>query len=212
MAGVPTGQGALRRAWARALGRLVHRGSDTSNDPIRSPGSRRRLVRHALGRAPACGRPAAMGALHHGVRCGRIRRSRGAASRTSTSVGPAKTPTGSWRAACTAGSPSGSHAPRSATRLFSGLWRISRYVLPLCAIEYSHRRQAWFIGLPRRRGRPETTTFYKGTQWIGFNRRSAEAVLGTDPAVTEWFKRSHIPDETYLQTVLHNAPGLNVSN
>ena len=35
---------------------------------------------------------------------------------------------------------------------------------------------------------------------------------GTDPAVTEWFIRSHIPDETYLQTVLYNAPGLNVSN
>ncbi len=107
--------------------------------------------------------------------------------------------------------------PRSASgnkvfnKVFSGLWRMSRYVLPFCAIEYSHRRQAWFVGLPRRRGRPEATTFYKGTQWIGFNRHSAGAVLGTDPAVTEWFMRSHIPDETYLQTVLHNAPGLNVS-
>jgi hypothetical protein len=104
--------------------------------------------------------------------------------------------------------------PRSANgnKVFGGLWMMSRYILPFCAIEYSHRRQAWFVGLPRRRGRPEATTFYKGTQWIGFNRRSADAVLGTDPAVIEWFKRSHIPDETYLQTVLHNAPGLNVSN
>ena len=102
--------------------------------------------------------------------------------------------------------------PRSAigNKAFSGLWRISRHVLPLCAIEYSHRRQAWFIGLPRRRGRPQTTIFYKGTQWIGFNRRSADVVLGTDPTVTEWFQRSHIPDETYLQTLLHNAPGLDV--
>jgi Core-2/I-Branching enzyme len=104
--------------------------------------------------------------------------------------------------------------PHSAigNKVFTGLWRMSRYVLPFCAMEYAHRRHAWFVGLPRRRGRPEATTFYKGTQWIGFNRRSAEAVMGTDPAVTEWFKRSHIPDETYLQTVLHNAPGLNVSN
>jgi hypothetical protein len=97
-------------------------------------------------------------------------------------------------------------------KVFTGFWRISRYVLPFCAIEYAHRRQAWFVGLPRRRGRPEGTIFYKGTQWIGFNRRSAEAVLGADTAVTEWFKRSHIPDETYLQTVLHNAPGLTVSS
>ena len=44
------------------------------------PGSRRRLVRHALGRAPACGRPATMGALRHGVWCGRILRSRGVAA------------------------------------------------------------------------------------------------------------------------------------
>jgi hypothetical protein len=103
--------------------------------------------------------------------------------------------------------------PRSTggTKVFSGFWKISRYVLPFGALEYSHRRQAWFVGMPRRRGRPEATTFYKGTQWIGFNSRSADAVLGTDPAVTEWFKRSHIPDETYLQTVLHNAPGLTVS-
>lgn len=55
-------------------------------------------------------------------------------------------------------------------------------------------------------------TFHKGTQWIGFNRRSASVILNTDPTVTGWFKRSHIPDETYLQTVLHNAPGLVVTN
>jgi hypothetical protein len=92
---------------------------------------------------------------------------------------------------------------------FAGLWRLSRYALPLGAIEYSHRRRAWFLGSPRQ-GRPSALTFYKGSQWIGFNRRSAEAILNTDGSVTEWFMQGHIPDETYLQTVLYNAPRLTV--
>jgi Core-2/I-Branching enzyme len=100
---------------------------------------------------------------------------------------------------------------RAAQKAMGVLWRLSRYVLPLYAIEYSHRRDAWFFALPRRRGRPRGTTFYKGTQWIGFNRRSAGAILGTDQAMTEWFKWGHIPDETYFHTVLYNTPGLKVS-
>jgi hypothetical protein len=93
-----------------------------------------------------------------------------------------------------------------------GLWRLSRYALPVFAVEYSHRRDAWFIATPRRRGRPSGFTFYKGSQWIGFNRRSAATILNTHPSVTDWFKRGHIPDETYLQSVLYNTPGLVVSN
>jgi hypothetical protein len=91
-----------------------------------------------------------------------------------------------------------------------GLWKISRYVQPLAAIEYSHRRKTWFFGTPRRRGPLTGWTFYKGTQWIAFNRRAAESILGTDPAVTEWFSHGHIPDETYIQTVLNHDPGLDV--
>ncbi len=211
MAGAPTGQGALCRAWARALGRLVHCGGHTSNDPIRLPRSRRRLVRHALGRASACGRPATVGALHHGVWCGRILRSRGVvADHPLRTVRRRRQPVPRPLSA-----PLGHRQGATFRERQQGLQRVLEDVplrSALLALEYAHRRQAWFVGLPRRHGRPEATTFYKGTQWIGFNRRSADAVLGTDPAVTEWFKRSHIPDETYLQTVLHNAPGLNVSN
>jgi hypothetical protein len=101
---------------------------------------------------------------------------------------------------------------RAAHKAMGALWKISRYVLPVYAIEYSQRRDVWFFASPRRHGRPKGTTFYKGTQWIGFNRSSAGSVLGTDPAVTDWFKRGHIPDETYFQTVLYNTPGLTVSN
>ena len=41
--------------------------------------------------------------------------------------------------------------PRSpvAHRAIGGLWKLSRYVQPFVAIEYSHRREAWFFGRPR---------------------------------------------------------------
>jgi hypothetical protein len=106
------------------------------------------------------------------------------------------------------------HQPRNdvAHRGIGGLWKLSRWVQPVTAIEYSHRRETWFFGTPRPRGPLAGWTFYKGTQWIAFNRRAAETVLGTDPAVTEWFSHGHIPDETYLQTVLTHAPDLDVRN
>ena len=97
-----------------------------------------------------------------------------------------------------------------AHRGIGGLWKLSRWVQPLAAIEYSHRRKTWFFGTPRSRGPLAGWTFYKGTQWIAFNRRAAETVLGTDPAVTAWFSHGHIADETYLQTVLYHEPGLDV--
>ena len=99
-----------------------------------------------------------------------------------------------------------------AHRGIGGLWKISRWVQPLVAMEYSHRRNTWFFGTPRPRGPLAGWTFYKGTQWIAFNRRAAETVLATDPAVTAWFRHGHIADETYLQTLLHHAPGLDVRN
>ncbi len=99
-----------------------------------------------------------------------------------------------------------------AHQAIGGLWKLSRWVQPLAAIEYSHRRRTWFLGTPRRRGPLAGWTFYKGTQWIAFNRRAAETVIGTDPAVTAWFSHGHIADETYLQTVLYHEPGLDVRN
>jgi hypothetical protein len=97
-------------------------------------------------------------------------------------------------------------------RAIGGLWKLSRYVQPLAALEYSHRRRSWFLGIPRFARPPQGLTFYKGTQWVGFNRRAAQTVLDADPAVTRWFQRGHIPDETYLQTVLLNDSGLDVRN
>ena len=97
-------------------------------------------------------------------------------------------------------------------RAVGGFWKLSLYVNPLVTVEYSHRRETWFFGRPRRRGPMRNWVFYKGSQWIGFNRRAAETIFNTNPAVTDWFRRGHIPDETYLQTILRHADDLVVSS
>jgi hypothetical protein len=102
--------------------------------------------------------------------------------------------------------------PAAAQRALGGLWKMSRYVQPLVAMEYAHRRQAWFVGRPRARRPLLGVTFYKGSQWMAFNRRAAEALLGTPAEVTDWFRVGHIPDETYIATVLHNRDELVVGD
>ena len=103
-----------------------------------------------------------------------------------------------------------STAPRRSARRDSadcGVCPATRY--RCLRIEYSHRRKAWFIGSPRRRGRPSRSHLLQGEPVDRLQpSRSAETVLNTDPSVTEWFMQGHIPDETYLQSVLYNAPEL----
>lgn len=100
--------------------------------------------------------------------------------------------------------------PRSDTahKALSALSKLSMYTHPLVKLEFSLRSEAWFVGLPRRRGPVGGWTLHKGTEWIAVNRRSATALLEVDPAVTAWFRRSHIPDESYIQSVLAHTPGL----
>jgi hypothetical protein len=103
--------------------------------------------------------------------------------------------------------------PRSAFlhRGMSGLFKLSEWVQPLVAMEFVHRLDAWVIGT-RRSVRPvHGLSFYRGSQWVALNRRAAIAALEVDPRWTEWFKRSWIPDETYLHTVLR-ASNLVVSD
>jgi hypothetical protein len=86
--------------------------------------------------------------------------------------------------------------------------RISRYVQPLFKIEYTDRRDRWFLGVPRRRRLPEGWALYAGSQWMAFDRRAADAVLAVDGSVTAWFRETFIPDQGYFQTVLANQPEL----
>lgn len=100
--------------------------------------------------------------------------------------------------------------PRShnANRALYVLAWLSLHTRPIVTFEYSNRRQAWFLGVRWPQGPLKDWTFYKGTQWIAFNRRAADAILRTDPAVIERFRQSHIADETYFHTILYRSEEL----
>jgi hypothetical protein len=93
-------------------------------------------------------------------------------------------------------------------KALSGLSKISLWTHPLAKLEFSLRSDAWFLGVPRNRGPLRGWDLYKGSEWLACNARATAALLETDATVTDWFRRSHIPDESYVQTVLRHAPGL----
>lgn len=97
-----------------------------------------------------------------------------------------------------------------ARQMLDGLAKMSGYVQPVAAVDYSHRRGTWLVGLPRRRGPLRGWSFHKGSQWIAGNRRAVDTILGTPADIPIWFARTHIPDETYLQTVLRNDRSLTI--
>lgn len=104
--------------------------------------------------------------------------------------------------------------PRS-DRIHDALGRLTQLgqaAHPLGAVEYAHRRGAWVLGTPRRRGPVAGWTLFRGSQWVVLNRRAARTVLEVDPAVRRWFRSSWIPDESYIHTVLRHQRGLVVSD
>ena len=104
--------------------------------------------------------------------------------------------------------------PRSdmAHRAVGWATKLGRGFHPLLAVEYAHRREAWVVGVPRRAGIMQGRRFWRGSQWLALDRRAADAVLHPDPAVSAWFEQSWIPDEAYLQTLLHLSAGLRVAD
>ena len=100
--------------------------------------------------------------------------------------------------------------PRSevAHRAISGISKASLLTHPIVKLEFSLRNDAWFLGVPRRRDPVRGWVLFKGSEWFACNRRAARILLATQPGVTRWFAHSHIPDESYVQTVLHRAPEL----
>jgi hypothetical protein len=95
-------------------------------------------------------------------------------------------------------------------RIFHGLRVASVFMQPLWKIEYSERRDRWFVGVRRRLRLPPGWALYAGSQWMTIGRRAAQCLLDVDPAVTEWFRRSWIPDQGYFHTVLYNQPQLHL--
>lgn len=54
---------------------------------------------------------------------------------------------------------------------------------------------------------------YKGSAWFAINKKAAGKVLAAceaQPALLAWYRRTHIPDESCIQTILLNAADLNV--
>jgi core-2/I-Branching enzyme len=99
-----------------------------------------------------------------------------------------------------------------AHRAIGGASKLSRLAHPLFKLEWVHRRNAWALGLPRRRRALGQQAFYGGSQWLAFSRRSAAVLLDAPPAITSWFERSWIPDESYFHTLLGNTPDLLLRN
>jgi hypothetical protein len=104
--------------------------------------------------------------------------------------------------------------PRSALvhRALAGVSKVSCLTHPILKLEFSLRSDAWFIGLPRSRGPVKGWALYKGSQWIAFNDRAARLVLHVETPVIMWFEQSHIPDESFVHTVLQRVPGISIHN
>jgi hypothetical protein len=100
--------------------------------------------------------------------------------------------------------------PRSAAvqKGLSALSKISNFTHPLFKLEFSLRNESWFVGVPRRRKLVRSWDLYKGSEWLALSARSAGVLLHTDQRVESWFRRSHIPDESYVQSVLHRDAAL----
>ncbi len=76
------------------------------------------------------------------------------------------------------------------------------------------RGLGWLVGVRRGgTGLPEQWQIVKGEQWLAVSRRAMDGVRATvraDPGIVAFFATTHIPDESFLQTLLHNDPGLSV--
>jgi hypothetical protein len=90
--------------------------------------------------------------------------------------------------------------------------RVSRYSQPLFKIEYTKRRDRFYLALPRRHDHPHHWTLYTGPQWLALGSRAVERVLEADEEVVDWYRQTWIPDQAFFHTVLHNQPDLALSD
>ena len=102
--------------------------------------------------------------------------------------------------------------PRTAAvqKIVSALSKVSNLTHPVFKLEFSLRNDSWFVGVLRS-GRPvKQWDLYKGSEWFACSARSASVLLQADPLVASWFERSHIPDESYFQSLLHHDGRLHI--
>jgi hypothetical protein len=102
---------------------------------------------------------------------------------------------------------------RAARVGLESLRRASRFLQPAFKIEYTDRRRRWFLGIPRRRrALPGGAALYAGPQWVAFSDRAAAALVDADTELVAWYRRTWIPDQSFVQTVLGSTPGLRLRN
>ena len=100
--------------------------------------------------------------------------------------------------------------------------------LLVAAREAVNARSGWLRIQPRPRGLPtmlgvrsmrhpftQGLTSYKGSTWMNLSQQAARAVIECGdqrPELLNHYRRTFMPDESYLQTVLFNAQGLRILN
>ena len=95
-------------------------------------------------------------------------------------------------------------------KALSALSKLGDLTHPVFKLEFSLRSDSWFLGVPRRKGLVKSWDLYKGSEWMACNARSARVLLEADERVASWFQRSHIPDESYFQSLLHRDGRLTI--
>lgn len=102
--------------------------------------------------------------------------------------------------------------PRTAAvqKIVSALSKLSDFTHPVFKLEFSLRNDSWFVGLPRGRRPVKQWDLHKGSEWFACSARSASVLLQADPQVASWFEHSHIPDESYFQSLLHHDGRLHI--
>lgn len=94
-----------------------------------------------------------------------------------------------------------------------GLCRIGDVTAPVLRL-HTAPRQPDLLLYGGRRLRTPPVTVTKCSQWMTLNRRAARAVLDRDRAdarVRRFFVHTRIPDESYVQSLLHDEPGLRIA-
>lgn len=74
--------------------------------------------------------------------------------------------------------------------------------------------RGWAVGIRRAGGLPPDWRYYKGSQWMALNRHAVATILDNPEhaALADHFRRTLMPDEAYIHTILYNTLELSVVN
>lgn len=96
------------------------------------------------------------------------------------------------------------------------LWRLGQVTAPILQLYQGPHEDVdgrYWIGLRRRHRGPMTPT--KCSQWMTLSRTAVDEVLRTDaqrPDLRAYFAGVRIPDENYIQSLVHASPRLRIAH